>query len=91
MESWTFFLPLTLLYLAAMAAMASKLKNTNDAFKIKHEIFYVIVATAITSGKSLALKRGGGFAFSPFLGGLYFYPATARNCAKRVGVIAGDT
>ncbi|CAM9601743.1 unnamed protein product [Ectocarpus sp. 6 AP-2014] len=48
-ERWSFFFPTTLLYLMAMAAMANKLKNTNDAFKIRDEICYVCVATAITS------------------------------------------
>ncbi len=63
MESFTFFLPLTLLYLVGMTVMASKLKNINDAFKIKNEICYTIVATGITLGERLSLTREGS-AFS---------------------------
>ena len=43
-------MPITLLYLVAMASMANKLKDTHDAFKIRNEIGYICVATAITSG-----------------------------------------
>lgn len=49
-ERWSIFLPMTLLYLIAMAAMANKLKGTNDAFNIRNEIVYTCVSTAITSG-----------------------------------------
>lgn len=54
-ESWSFFLPITLLYLVAMASMANKLKDTNDAFKIRDEIGYICVATAVTSGGDIIL------------------------------------
>ncbi|CAM9090784.1 unnamed protein product, partial [Scytosiphon promiscuus] len=48
-ERWSIFLPMTLLYLIAMAAMANKLKGACDAFNIRNEIVYVCVATAIAS------------------------------------------
>jgi len=63
MESFTFFLPLTLLYLVAMTAMASKLKDANDAFKIRKEMCYTIVATGITSGERVSLTREGSCLF----------------------------
>lgn len=43
-------MPITLLYLMAMGAMANRLKDANDAFHIRNEIGYICVATAITSG-----------------------------------------
>lgn len=57
----------------AMAAMANKLKNTNDAFKIRDEIGYVCVATAITSGRQRresCLRHNHG-PFCPPLSRLY--------------------
>lgn len=49
-EEYAVFLPMTILYLAAMAAMARNLKDTDDAFQIRNEMVYICLATAITSG-----------------------------------------
>lgn len=55
-EGFSIFLPVTVLYLGALAAMASHFKGINDAFKIKNEISHICAATAITSGvRSLEL------------------------------------
>eukprot|EP00752_Nemacystus_decipiens_P009115 g8139.t1 len=48
-ESWSFFLPTTMLYLVAMGSMANRLKDTRDAFNIRNEMGYICLATAITS------------------------------------------
>lgn len=47
------------MYLAAMAIMANKLKDTHDAFKIRNEIGYICLATAVTSGGGTVFEFGG--------------------------------
>ena len=49
-EEFSIFLPLTVLYLMAMRSMANRLKDASDAFRIRNEIGYICLATAITSG-----------------------------------------
>ena len=54
-------MPITLLYLVAMASMANKLHDTHDAFKIKNEIVFICLSTAITSGMGVpCFETGGG-------------------------------
>lgn len=72
-EEYSVFLPITVLYLMAMGAMANRLKGTNDAFRIRNEIGYICLATAITSGRVGRRRKKGISCLVWHAAGIVFY------------------
>lgn len=69
-DGFCVFLPLTGLYLAGMVMMASRLRHTNDAFRIKNEMCFICASTAITTGEGRSTWTCGwtaALSFSRFL------------------------